>query len=227
MELAWLIFVFPTLGALINLIVGDKLGERGIHAVASGAVILSFLVSVGLFFGLMGLDEHHRVATVHLWDWITIGSFSAPAALLIDPLSVTMALVVSGVGALIHIYAGGYMHGEQNYQRFFIYLNFFILAMLVLILSNNFVGMFVGWEGVGLASYLLIGFYYDRYDDSYGHYADAGKKAFLVNRIGDFGMMVAVFLLWTAVGSVVFEEVFAGAGALTTARRQRSVCCSS
>ena len=216
MELAWLIFVFPTLGALINLIVGDKLGERGIHAVASGAVILSFFVSVGLFFGLMGLDEHHRVATVHLWDWITIGSFSAPAALLIDPLSVTMALVVSGVGALIHIYAGGYMHGEQNYQRFFIYLNFFILAMLVLILSNNFVGMFVGWEGVGLASYLLIGFYYDRYDESYGHYADAGKKAFLVNRIGDFGMMVAVFLLWTAVGSVVFEEVFAGAGALTT-----------
>ena len=95
-----------------------------------------------------------------MWDWITIGSFHAPAAMLLDPLSVTMALVVTGVGALIHIYAGGYMHGEQNYQRFFVYLNFFILAMLVLILSNNFVGMFVGWEGVGLASYLLIGFYF-------------------------------------------------------------------
>ena len=216
MELAWLIFLFPVLGALINLFVGDKLGERGIHIVASGAVLLSFLVSVGLFFGLMGLDEHHRAETVHMWDWITIGSFHAPAAMLLDPLSVTMALVVTGVGALIHIYAGGYMHGEQNYQRFFVYLNFFILAMLVLILSNNFVGMFVGWEGVGLASYLLIGFYFDRHDDSYGHYADAGKKAFLVNRIGDFGMMLAIFLLWTAVGSVVFEDVFAGAGALTT-----------
>lgn len=216
LELAWLILVFPALGALINLFVGDKLGERGIHVVASGAVVLSFVVSLGLFFGLSGLDAHHRTVTIHLWDWITIGSFYAPAALLIDPLSVTMALVVTGVGALIHIYAGGYMHGEQNFQRFFVYLNFFILAMLVLILSNNFVGMFVGWEGVGLASYLLIGFYFDRHDESYGHYADAGKKAFLVNRIGDFGMLLAVFLLWTGVGSVVFVDVFDGAGVLTT-----------
>ncbi len=216
MDFAWLVFVFPALGALINLFAGARLGERGIHAVASGAVVLSFLVSAGMFFGLSGLDEHHRSVTVHLWDWITVGSFRAPAAILIDPLSVTMALVVTGVGALIHIYAGGYMHGEQNFQRFFVYLNFFILAMLVLVLSDNFVGMFVGWEGVGLASYLLIGFYFDRYDDSYGHYADAGKKAFLVNRIGDFGLMVAVFLIWTGVGSVVFEEVFAGAGALST-----------
>ena len=216
LELAWLILVFPALGALANLFVGDKLGERGIHLVASSAVVLSFVVSLGLFFGLSGLDEHHRTATVHLWNWITVGSFHAPAALLIDPLSVTMALVVTGVGALIHIYAGGYMHGEQNFQRFFVYLNFFILAMLVLILSNNFVGMFVGWEGVGLASYLLIGFYFNRHDESYGHYADAGKKAFLVNRIGDFGMMLAVFLIWTGVGSVVFEEVHHGAGALTT-----------
>ncbi|MDE0310776.1 MAG: NADH-quinone oxidoreductase subunit L [Caldilineaceae bacterium] len=216
LDLAWLILVFPALGALINLFVGDRLKERGIHFVASGAVVLSFVVSLGLFFGLSGLDEHHRTATVHLWDWITIGSFRAPAALLIDPLSMTMALIVTGVGALIHIYAGGYMHGEQNYQRFFVYLNFFILAMLVLILSNNFVGMFVGWEGVGLASYLLIGFYFDRHDESYGHYADAGKKAFLVNRIGDFGMMLAVFLIWTGVGSVVFEEVSQGSGALAT-----------
>ena len=215
LDLAWLILVFPALGALINLFIGDRLRERGIHVVASGAVVLSFVVSLGLFLGLSGLDAHHRTATVHLWDWITIGSFHAPAALLIDPLSVTMALVVTGVGALIHIYAGGYMHGEQNFQRFFVYLNFFILAMLVLILSNNFVGMFVGWEGVGLASYLLIGFYFDRHDESYGHYADAGKKAFLVNRIGDFGMMLAVFLIWTGVGSVVFEEVSQGAGALT------------
>ncbi len=216
LEIAWLILVFPALGALVNLFVGDRLGERGIHIVASGAVVLSFFVSIGLFFGLSGMDPHHRYETVHLWDWITIGSFSVPAALLIDPLSVTMALIVTGVGALIHVYAGGYMHGEQNFQRFFVYLNFFILAMLVLILSDNFVGMFVGWEGVGLASYLLIGFYFDRHDESYGHYADAGKKAFLVNRIGDFGMMLAVFLIWTGVGSVVFKEVFAGAGALAT-----------
>lgn len=216
MDLAWLIFLFPALGVLVNLVLGDRLGERGASVVASGAVIFSFFVSVALFFGLMGMDEHNRSVTVHLWDWITIGSFYAPAAMLIDPLSVTMALVVTGVGALIHLYAGSYMHGERNYTRFFVYLNFFILAMLVLILSNNFVAMFVGWEGVGLASYLLIGFYFDRQDEAYGHYADAGKKAFLVNRIGDFGMMLAVFLLWTTVGSVVFVDVFAGAGALTT-----------
>lgn len=216
LEITWLLFVFPALGALINLFLGARLGERGIHIVASAAVLLSFLVSVGLFFGLLGLDEQQRAVTVHLWDWITIGGFSVPMALLLDPLSATMALVVTGVGALIHIYAGGYMHGEQNYQRFFVYLNFFILAMLVLILSNNFVGMFVGWEGVGLASYLLIGFYFDRHDTTYGHYADAGKKAFLVNRIGDFGMMLAIFLLWSGIGSVVFEEVFAEAHVLTT-----------
>jgi NADH-quinone oxidoreductase subunit L len=108
---------------------------------------------------------------------------------LIDPLSVLMALVVTGVGSLIHIYSIGYMDHEPRYQRFFFYLNFFILAMLILVMSNNFVGMFVGWEGVGLASYLLIGFWFDKRDDMYGWYADCGKKAFIVNRIGDFGMI--------------------------------------
>jgi NADH-quinone oxidoreductase subunit L len=128
-----------------------------------------------------------------------------------------MAMVVTGVGALIHIYSIGYMGHEARYQRYFFYLNFFILAMLTLVMSNNFLGMFVGWEGVGLASYLLIGFWFDRRDDLYGWYADAGKKAFIVNRVGDFGMLVAMFLIWTTLGSLVFGEVSAGAHELAPA----------
>lgn len=211
LDFAWLIFLFPALGALINMLIGDRLSKNTVGWIGAGAVLASFLVSIGLFAGLLGMDPHHRESTVHLWDWITIGSFHAPAALLIDTLSVTMALVVTGVGALIHIYAIGYMHDDPRFQRFFVYLNFFVFAMLILVLSNNLLGMFVGWEGVGLASYLLIGFWFDRSDDTYGSYADAGKKAFIVNRIGDFGMMLAIMMLWTNVGSIVFDEVFAGA----------------
>jgi NADH-quinone oxidoreductase subunit L len=140
---------------------------------------------------------------------MTVANLHIPAAVLIDPLSVLMALVVTGVGSLIHIYSIGYMEHEPRYQRFFFYLNFFILAMLILVMSNNFVGMFVGWEGVGLASYLLIGFWFDKRDDMYGWYADCGKKAFIVNRIGDFGMLLAMFMIWSSLGTLVFTEVTA------------------
>ena len=210
--LAWLLLALPAAGALINLLVGFKLDNRTVGAIAVGAVVAAFLVALGVFANLVALPEAQRVVTVPLWNWITIGKFEAPAALLIDPLSVTMCLVVTGVGGLIHIYSLGYMEHDDHYQRFFLYLNFFIFAMLILVLSNNFVGMFVGWEGVGLASYLLIGFWFERRDDSYGYYADAGKKAFLVNRIGDFGMIIAILAVWTTLGSVTFLDVFKAAG---------------
>lgn len=211
LNLAWLLFTLPAAGALINLLVGHRLNRQTIGAIASGAVILSFLVAVGVWISLLTRGAEERVVTVHLWDWITIGNFHANAALLLDPLSTTMALVVTGVGALIHLYSMSYMEHEERFQRFFIYLNFFIFAMLILVLSDNFVGMFVGWEGVGLASYLLIGFWFEQRDSSYGYYADAGKKAFLVNRIGDFGMILAIAALWSTLGTVSFLEVFESA----------------
>jgi NADH-quinone oxidoreductase subunit L len=215
-EYAWLLLALPAAGALINLFFGGRLGKNAVGWIGAGAVILAFGVALGVLMGLLGLPAEERVVTVVLWDWITIGAFHADAALLIDPLSVTMALLVTGVGALIHVYSISYMHDDERFQRFFVYLNFFIFAMLILVLSDSFLGMFVGWEGVGLASYLLIGFWFDRRDEMYGWYADAGKKAFIVNRVGDFGVIVAMIALWSAVGTLTFTEVFeqAHAGAL-------------
>ncbi|MBV7332184.1 NADH-quinone oxidoreductase subunit L [Chloroflexi bacterium TSY] len=209
LSVAWLLFVFPALGALINLFAGAYIGRKVIGSIAALAVALSFVLGIGLYAGLLTLAPEEQSITVHMWDWITVGSFHASAAMLIDPLSVTMTLIVTGVGLLIHIYAIGYMEHDEYFQRFFVYLNFFIFAMLILVLSDNFVGMFVGWEGVGLASFLLIGFYFDRTDETYGSYADCGKKAFIVNRIGDFGMILAIAAIWTTVGTVTFGDVFA------------------
>lgn len=207
-DLAWLLLAFPAAGALINLLVGHTLNRRTIGWIASAAVAASFLVAVGLFFSLLSLPAEERIITKHLWNWITIGDFEVSSALLLDPLSITMVLVVTGVGLLIHIYATSYMEHDELYQRFFIYLNFFIFAMLILVLSDSFLGMFVGWEGVGLASFLLIGFWFDREDEMYGSYADCGKKAFLVNRVGDFGVIVAMLALWSALGTLTFLDVF-------------------
>ncbi len=203
----WLLFAFPALGALLILFVGQRLSQKVVGWLAAAAVAGSFLVALTLWLGLLGLPAAERSVTVTWWDWMRIGSFHVPAAVLIDPLSVIMAMVVTGVGALIHIYSIGYMDHEPRYQRFFFYLNFFILAMLTLVMSNNFVGMFVGWEGVGLASFLLIGFWFDKKDDLYGWYADCGKKAFIVNRVGDFGMILAMILLWSTVGTLIFSEL--------------------
>ncbi|MCC6454418.1 MAG: NADH-quinone oxidoreductase subunit L [Caldilineaceae bacterium] len=208
-ELAWLLLAFPLLGALINLLFGRQIGRHNIGIMASGAVALAFLIAIWLFTSLMGLPAEERTITVPLWQWITIGDFNVNAALLIDPLSVTMSLIVTGVGTLIHIYSISYMEHDERVQRFFFYLNFFIFAMLILVLADSFLGMFVGWEGVGLASYLLIGFWFDQRDDSYGWFADAGKKAFIVNRVGDFGMIVAMIALWSTLGSLTFLDVFA------------------
>ena len=216
-EFAWLLLALPAAGALINLFFGSRLGNRNVGLIAVGAVVAAFLVAVGVFTSLLGLDAEARSVTVPLWQWITIGDFKVAVALLLDPLSLTMALIVTGVGSLIHIYSMSYMEHDERVQRFFVFMNFFIFAMLLLVLSDSFLGMFVGWEGVGLASYLLIGFWFDRRDDSYGWYADAGKKAFLVNRVGDFGMIVATLAIWSTLGSLTFSDVFAQAhgGALS------------
>ncbi len=213
-DFAWLLFALPAAGALLILFLGPRLPFKVVGWLASLAVLGAFVVAVGLYLSLGRLPEEEREITITYWQWMTVGAFSVDAAILIDPLSVTMAMLVTGVGALIHIYSIGYMAHEARYQRYFFYLNFFILAMLVLVMSNNFLSTFVGWEGVGLASYLLIGFWFEQRDDQYGWYADAGKKAFLVNRVGDAAYLVAMFIIWSSVGSLVYSTVEAEAVSL-------------
>jgi NADH-quinone oxidoreductase subunit L len=207
-QFAWLLLALPAAGALINMLFGHKLSKNLIGAIATGAVVASFGVGLAILFAMIALPAEERALTVPLWDWITVGELHLRAALLVDQLSITMVLIVTGVGSLIHLYSISYMHDDERFQRFFVYLNFFIFSMLLLVLSDSFAGMFVGWEGVGLASYLLIGFWFDTKDNLYGWYADAGKKAFIVNRIGDFGMLVAMMALWAALGTLTFHEVF-------------------
>ena len=206
-SLAWLLLLLPLAGMLINLVLGRVIGRRATAVVASGTVGVAFLLALSMAPAVFGSQDHHG-ATVHLWNWIDMGSLHVPMALLVDPLSLAMVLVVTGVGFLIHVYAIGYMEGDERFNRFFLYLNLFILAMLLLVLGDSFLTLFIGWEGVGLASFLLIGFWFDRKDDLYGSFADCGKKAFIVNRIGDVGMILAMALIWSTVGSLEFNEVF-------------------
>ena len=176
---------------------------------ATLAIAGSFIASIALFFKVIGADEHHREFVVTLFDWIKVGSFEVAVEFLVDPLSAVMLLVVTGVGTLIHIYSIGYMHGDERFPRFFAYLNLFAAAMLILVLANNVLLMYVGWEGVGLCSYLLIGFWFEKRSAS-----DAAKKAFLVNRIGDFAFLLGIFVLSAAVGSLTLGEINEHAGAM-------------
>jgi NADH-quinone oxidoreductase subunit L len=203
LDTAWLMLLFPALGTLILAFFGRRIGHRLTGWLACATVFLSFLVAAGVFATMVGLPAEERSHQIVLWSWMTTGAFHVDVALLIDQLSITMALVVTGIGFLIHVYSIGYMHDDARYSRFFTYLNLFILMMLTLVLANNYLLMYVGWEGVGLASYLLIGFWFER-----PAAADAGKKAFIVNRIGDFGLAVAIMLIWTAFGTLNFTEVF-------------------
>jgi NADH-quinone oxidoreductase subunit L len=198
--------LFPALGTLLIAFLGRRLGKGVISWLAPGMVLLSFAVAVTQFVTLLDLPAEERRHEVVLWQWMATGSFKVDLALLIDQLSVTMALVVTGVGFIIHAYSVGYMHDDPRYARFFAYMNFFILMMLTLVLANNYLLLYVGWEGVGLASYLLIGFWFERPSA-----ADAGKKAFIVNRIGDFGLALAIMFIWTNLGTLRFADVFAGA----------------
>jgi len=201
-----LIIFFPVAGLLINVVAGKKIGDPWAGIIASLASGSSFVIAALQFVGLTQNGFHP--ATIHVADWIVIGELNIPWAFQVDTLSVTMMLLVTGVGTLIHIYAIGYMKGDPRFHRFFIYLNLFIASMLILVGGNNYLMLFVGWEGVGLCSYLLIGFWYDKGAGGVGN-ARAGRKAFVVNRVGDFGFALAMFLIFWTTGSLTFDKVFA------------------
>jgi NADH-quinone oxidoreductase subunit L len=216
LEYVWLIPLFPAIGFVINGLFGKSLGKKVVSWVGPSVIGLSFLTSILIFFELIGRSASERLFEKVIFDWVVSGSFQTVIGYQIDPLSILMALVVSGVSFFIHIYSVGYMHDDPGYTRYFTYLNLFVFMMLNLILANNFLLMFVGWEGVGLCSYLLIGFWYEKDSAS-----NAGKKAFVVNRVGDFGFILGIFLLFTSLGkhgiwTLNFTEVFANAGKLDT-----------
>jgi len=201
-EMVWLVPVLPLVGVVINGLFGHKTGH-GAHKVAIAATGLSAAVALVIFVQVVvgaSLDRD-------IYTWVAAGEFAAPIGFLVDPLSSVMMLVVTVVGFLIHVYSAGYMHDDPGYPRFFTYMNLFMVSMLVLVLANNYLLMFLGWEGVGLCSYLLIGYWYEKKSAS-----DAGKKAFVVNRIGDAGVLLAMFLIWRTFGSLKFTEVFDGIG---------------
>ncbi len=212
LDLIWLIPFFPMVGAIVNGLFGRRLPRGVVHTVACGSIFLSFLVSAGAFFALKALPPAERVFEQVLFEWIAFGSTTINLGYLLDPLSCVMILVVTGVGFLIHVYSVGYMHDDPGYARYFTYLNLFCFAMLTLVLGNNFLVMFVGWEGVGLCSYLLIGFWFED-----AAKAAAGMKAFIVNRIGDFGFLIGMFLIFWVFGTLDFRAVMAQAPVLLTA----------
>ena len=213
LKLIWIIPLLPAAGAVTNGLLGKRLSKRSIDIVACGLVGLALVLALGAVNQLVHLPAEERHFEVELFTWIPAGMgelrsggvapFLIQWGFQLDPLSAVMVLVVTGIGFLIHIYSTGYMAHEEGYYRFFSYLNLFMFSMLTLVLANNFVLMFVGWEGVGLCSYLLIGFYFHK--KSAG---DAGKKAFIVNRVGDFGFMLGMFLIFTLFGSLDFSTVF-------------------
>lgn len=198
----WLLPAFPLVGALVLMVFGRRLGEPRSGWFAAAMPIASFLITLTVYFDLLsrGSEDRHEVVT--LFSWIPVGALHIDVALLADPLSITMALFITGIGSLIHLYAIGYMHGDPNFSKFFLYLNLFVFSMLMLVLGENLLVTFLGWEGVGACSYFLISFWHTR--DSA---AVAGKKAFVTNRIGDFGVMTAMFLAFSTIGSVSYSSI--------------------
>ena len=208
----WVVLI-PVIGMLINILVGKRIGEKGVGLVASLAAAGSFAVAVILALALARMAEPEAVVVPYL-EWIHTGTLAVNWAFRVDTLSVTMMLVVAGVGWLIHVYAVGYMHSDVRhngdpgrFRRFFVYLNLFIAAMMILVSADNYLMLFVGWEGVGLCSYLLIGFWYEKGADGIGN-ARAAKKAFVVNRIGDLGVLIALFIMFGAFGTFDFNAIF-------------------
>jgi len=212
LDLIWLIPLFPAAGFVINGLFGKRMSKTMVGVIACGLVFISFIFSAGAVYQLLQLDSAHRSHTVRLYEWINAGpahtsegplaNFRVDWGFLLDPLSSVMILVVTGIGLLIHIYSTGYMHEEDGYYRFFAYLNLFMFSMLTLVLGNNYVMMFVGWEGVGLCSYLLIGYYFHK--KSAG---DAAKKAFVVNRVGDWGFSIGIMMIFVTFGTIDFIQV--------------------
>jgi len=211
----YLAVIFPLIGFLINGLFGRKIkNEIIIGTIGSSTVGLAFIISFGAFLQTLSLPVDQRANTVELFTWLSANGLNIKFAYLVDQLSLTMSLIVTGVGFLIHVYSIGYMQGDKGFWRFFAYLNLFIFAMMNLVLGDNFVVLFLGWEGVGLCSYLLIGFWYDKKFEK-GTTADAAKKAFIVNRIGDFGFLLGIFLIYLTFDSLNFNEVFSKAQSLS------------
>ncbi|MGH3692532.1 MAG: NADH-quinone oxidoreductase subunit L [Pseudonocardiaceae bacterium] len=203
---AWLLVALPAFGALVLLAGGRRTNAWG-HLLGCATVLTAFGYGVVLFSQWLGLDAAERTRELGIGTWFAINSLEVSYGLRLDPLSLTFVLLITGVGGLIHLYAIGYMAHDPGRRRFFGYFNLFVAAMLILVLADNFVTLYLGWEGVGLASYLLIGWYQDRPSA-----ATAAKKAFLMNRVGDVGLAIAIFLIWNSLGTVQFSEVFARAG---------------
>src|SRR3954470_24060623 len=202
LEVIWLIPAFPLAGFLLILLFGRRLGEPFAGVLAATMVLASFVVSVGAYADLLSMDESERAHVETLFTWISVGGLHINLAFLADPLSITMCLFVTGVAFLIHVFSIGYMHGDPKFSKFFLYLNLFVLAMTLLVLGENLLVTFLGWEGVGTCSYFMISFWHTR-----DYAATAGKKAFVTNRIGDFGFMLAMFLAFQAIGSISYGSL--------------------
>ena len=198
----WLLPAFPLVGALVLMVFGRRLGEPRSGWFAAAMPVASFLVTLTVYFDLLSRHSEDRHEVVTLFSWIPVGALHIDVALLADPLSITMALFITGIGSLIHLYAIGYMHGDPKFSKFFLYLNLFVFSMLMLVLGENLLVTFLGWEGVGACSYFLISFWHTR-----NSAAVAGKKAFVTNRIGDFGVMTAMFLAFSTIGSVSYSSI--------------------
>ncbi len=211
LDLVWLIPALPLAGFLLILLFGRKLGDPKSGYLATTMVVASFAVTVGVYFDLISLAADERSAHVQrLFAWVPSGALRVDLAFLADPLSLTMCLFVTGVGSLIHLYAVGYMRGDERFSKFFLYLNLFAFSMLMLVLGSNMLVTFLGWEGVGACSYFLIAFWHEK-----ASAATAGKKAFITNRVGDWGFMMAMFIAFWAVGSLDYSVVNGGAAGMS------------
>jgi NADH-quinone oxidoreductase subunit L len=205
---AWLLVALPAVSAALLLLLGRRADRWG-HLLGALVPVVLFVYSVYLFFSLKDEAGDSRERNLHLFSWVPVGGFKVDVGFLLDPLAMVFVLLITGVGSLIHIYAVGYMERDEGRRRFFGYFNLFIAAMLLLVLANSYLVLYVGWEGVGLASYLLIGYYYNRPSA-----ATAAKKAFIANRVGDAGLSIAIMLMFAYLGNTDFAHVFAGVGGL-------------
>ena len=211
-DFVYLVPLLPLLGFTVLLVAGRRLGEPGAGWLATAAIGGAFASAVVTFFGLRDLPSEERVLTKTVFEWVPVGDFSVDIAFLVDPLSVAMILFVTGIGTLIHLYSIGYMHGDENFSKFFLYLNLFVFSMIMLVLGDNLLLTFLGWEGVGACSYFLISFWFTEEAN-----ATAGKKAFVTNRVGDWGFMVATFLAFATVGSIDYLTLNSTASQMSTA----------
>ena len=207
LDLVWIVPALPALGAVVLLLFGRRIGEPKAGWLATGLMALSFAWSVVMLLALRDITP--RTHTVDLFTWFPTGGLQVKMGFLADPLSVTFILFVTGVGTLIHLYSIGYMHGDENFGRFFAFMNLFCASMLILVLGSSFLVTFLGWEGVGLCSYLLVSFWFQR-----NSAAVAGKKAFVTTRVGDVGFMIAMFLIFDQLGSLNYSAMNSGAGKL-------------